>query len=133
MQQTMFLKISSLLLLLILSFVGCTATPEPVMPEVIREVEYIRPDIPLMERPRALDLNDITFHVVNAENIEEFLSKIEQEQGVVVFFAITVDDYENLSLNMSDIKRYIEQQKSIIIYYEQTLRISSKEEDDVTN
>jgi len=30
-------------------------------------------------------------------------------------------DYENLALNISDIKRYLEQQKQIILYYEKAV------------
>ena len=31
-------------------------------------------------------------------------------------------DYENLALNIADIKRYLEQQKEIIIYYEKAVK-----------
>ena len=34
---------------------------------------------------------------------------------------MSVRSYENLALNMADIKRYIEQQKEIIIYYEKAV------------
>tara|TARA_B100001248_G_scaffold202334_1_gene156538 strand:+ start:769 stop:897 length:129 start_codon:yes stop_codon:yes gene_type:complete len=30
-------------------------------------------------------------------------------------------DYENLVLNVADIKRYLEQQKEIIVYYEKAV------------
>jgi len=30
-------------------------------------------------------------------------------------------DYENLALNIADIKRYLEQQKEIILYYEKAV------------
>ena len=43
------------------------------------------------------------------ENLEEFLSRFEKENGDVVFFAISVPHYENLSLNMADLRRYIGQ------------------------
>ncbi len=39
----------------------------------------------------------------------------------MVYFALSVPDYENLSLNMGELKRYIEQQKTIIVYYEQSI------------
>ena len=34
---------------------------------------------------------------------------------------MSVRDYETLALNMAEIKRYIEQQKQIIIYYERAV------------
>jgi hypothetical protein len=30
-------------------------------------------------------------------------------------------DYENLALNLADLRRYIEQQKEIIVYYEKAI------------
>ena len=32
-----------------------------------------------------------------------------------------IPDYENMSLNLAELKRYIDQQKTIIIYYEQSI------------
>jgi hypothetical protein len=37
-------------------------------------------------------------------------------------------DYENLALNIADIKRYLEQQNEIILYYEKALKEEPKEE-----
>ena len=39
----------------------------------------------------------------------------------MIFYAISVRSYENLALNMADIKRYIEQQSEIIVYYEEAV------------
>lgn len=62
------------------------------------------------------------FYAVTEENFEEFKEKFEKENGGrLVYFAISVPDYENLSLNMGELKRYIEQQKTIIVYYEQSI------------
>ena len=36
----------------------------------------------------------------------------------VQFIALTPTGYENLSLNMSDITRYIKQQRRVVIYYQ---------------
>ena len=40
---------------------------------------------------------------------------------------LSVRDYETLAINMAEIKRYIEQQKQIIIYYEKA--VSPKKEE----
>ena len=62
------------------------------------------------------------FYAVTEENFEEFKEKFEKENGGrLVYFALSVPDYENLSLNIGELKRYIEQQKTIIIYYEQSI------------
>jgi hypothetical protein len=36
--------------------------------------------------------------------------------------AISVRDYERLSLNVDELRRYILQQKEIIVYYEDSVR-----------
>ena len=38
-------------------------------------------------------------------------------------------DYETLALNMAEIKRYIEQQKSIIVYYENAIKPKEDKEE----
>jgi len=37
-------------------------------------------------------------------------------------------DYENLALNVSELRRYINQQKNIIVYYEDAVTDKEKEE-----
>jgi len=64
---------------------------------------------------------------VTSETLNEFLTKYEKENGDVVFFALSVPDYENLSLNVAELKRFINQQKSLIVYYEES--IGKMEED----
>lgn len=38
-----------------------------------------------------------------------------------VYYAMTIDSYKNLSLNLLDIKRYLTEQKNIIKYYESNI------------
>ena len=119
-----YLKASSLLLLsLIVS--SCASWPKLTQIEV-QTVEVER-NIPLQNRPRQLNLSNITWYVVTKENFEEFKKRYEKENGMFLFYVISVRDYETLSLNMAEIKRYIEQQKQIIIYYEKAI-VPEKEE-----
>ena len=48
----------------------------------------------------------------------EFILDFEKKNGADAYIALSVKDYENLSLNFSELRRYIEQQKQIIVYYE---------------
>ena len=119
-----YLKVSSLLLLsLIVS--SCTSWPKFTQIEV-QTVEVER-NIPIQNRPQQLNLSNITWYVVTKENFEEFKKRYEKENGMFLFYVISVRDYETLSLNMAEIKRYIEQQKQIIIYYEKAI-VPEKEE-----
>ena len=67
-------------------------------------------DISIIEGP-------LLFDVVNKDNLEEYLTGLRKEQNTeeYVFYAITPKTYELLALNMQEIKRFILQQKEIII------------------
>ena len=119
-----YLKVSSLLLLSLLVS-SCTSWPKFTQIE-IQTVEVER-NIPIQNRPQQLNLSNITWYVVTDQNFEEFKEKFIKQNGEFLFFALSVRDYETLALNMADIKRYIKQQKQIIIYYEKAL--SPKEEE----
>lgn len=110
MELAKYLMIWSLLLLVS----GC-ATP------TVKEKEYIQQTIEQKERPRGVEMHDVKWYVVTPENIEEFLENFKQNTGDVVFFAISVPHYENLALNLAELRRYIEQQQSIIVYYENSI------------
>ena len=47
----------------------------------------------------------------------------------ILILRISVKDYENLSLNFAELRRYIEQQKQIIVYYENAVAPNKEEED----
>ena len=87
------------------------------------EVKTVEVDrvIPTQNRPRQLDLNDITWFVVTEQNFEAFKKRYKKYSGSFLFYSMSVRDYETLALNMAEIKRYIEQQKQIIIYYERAV------------
>jgi hypothetical protein len=46
------------------------------------------------------------------------------------FIALTTKDYENLSLNMADITRYLKQQQGIIEYYKKMTTVEAKPSDE---
>lgn len=75
-----------------------------------------------MARPKPINLTDTRLYVVNSQNLEEFLKEFEAVNGNRAFVAFSVKDYENLSLNIAELRRYIEQQKEIIVYYEEAVK-----------
>ena len=105
------------LVLLASSLIACGT----VDPQVIVKTDYVEKKIPIQPRPKGVNIYPVYFYAVNEENIDEFLQRFEKENGDVVFFAISVPHYENLSLNLADLKRYIGQQKSLIVYYEDSI------------
>lgn len=100
---------------------GCsTFRPEP---EVVVQTEYVEKTIPQQARPRPMSLNDVSWYVVTEENFPEFIEKYKNEHGDAwVFYAISVRSYESMALNMAELKRYIEQQQAIIVYYEDAVK-----------
>ena len=121
-----YLKVSSLLLLtLVLS--SCSSWPKLTQIEV-QTVEVER-RIPTQNRPQPITMNKgMKWWVVTEENFKEFKEKFQKENGdPLVAYVLSVRDYETLALNMAEIKRYIEQQKEIIIYYEEAIKPREKE------
>ena len=120
-------KISSLLLLPLL-LTRCSTWDKLTKIEV-QTIEVER-NIPIQNRPSRLELDDIKWFVVTDQNFEEFKERYIKLNGEFLFFAISVRDYETLALNMADIKRYVEQLKQIIIYYEKALSPKEEEEEE---
>ena len=102
---------------------GCAS----VEPQVVLKTDYVVKDIPIQARPKPLNLHRVKFYAVTPENMEEFLAKFEEEAGVNVFFAMSVPDYENMSLNVAELRRYINQQKALIVYYEESIETMIRE------
>lgn len=77
--------------------------------------------IPTVSRPKPLQLSDTRVFVVTKDNYEEFVKEFTDAYGDLAFVALSMKDYENLALNVADIKRYLEQQNEIIVYYEKAV------------
>ena len=121
----------SLLLLLLSSTTACSLFPSRKPEEVvITQVQYVERTIPTQPRPKPVSLYDIEFYAVTEENLDEFLERFEKENGDIVFFAISVPDYENIALNMGELRRFIESQTAIIVYYEENANPKKVEETD---
>ena len=91
--------------------------PEPIIKTV---TEYKTLEIYQPPLPKAIDLQDVEFFVVTEKNFDEQIKKLEKMQdGTYVLFGMTPQDYENMAYNLQELRRYIRQQKEIIIYYRQ--------------
>jgi len=67
--------------------------------------------------PREIDLSSPQWIIVNPENWEEQLDRIKEQEGELVFLAMTVPDYELMSMNMKELERYITELKDVVVYY----------------
>jgi len=106
--------------------IGNLRTPEP---EIVTVTETVPVVIPKITPPKDMRLENIRIYVVSEdENINEFKETFRKIHGEVVFVAISIKDYENMSLNIAEMKRYIDQQKQVILYYEDALTENQKPE-----
>lgn len=109
-----------LVLLLILSS-GCSILSAREE-KVVVQTKFTEQNIPVQPRPKPLSLSDIVWYVVTEENLDEFVKRYEAEEGRQwVFYALSVKSYENMAMNIADIRRYLKQQKAIILYYEEAV------------
>jgi hypothetical protein len=130
----------------LLTISGCSLlTPAPREVEII--TKPIRIDIVQPVLPRAIDLKEPRWYVVSdakvIENclkneegksdcklgredlypegythLDKFIDGIKKRHGGdVVFVAMSVEDYEMMSYNTQEIKRYINQLGEVIVYY----------------
>lgn len=91
---------------------------KPPEPQVVIQTEYISRTIPLQGQPKPVQLAEVKWYVVTEENLAQFLEQFKKDNGAVAFMAVAVQGYENISTNVQELRRYILQQKSIIVYYE---------------
>ena len=82
----------------------------------------MRTQVPIQARPKQVQLNNVKVWVVSRENYDKFVKEYAKKNGSDSYIALSVKDYENLSLNFAELRRYIEQQKQIIIYYENAVK-----------
>jgi len=99
----------------LLAISGCTSS----MPQRI-EVSAKPIDKPELVLPNAdgLRMKEVEWVLLTPENFEEKLKDFEKSGRPVVFFALTDEGYENISMNFSSIRAYIQQQQAIIAAYE---------------
>jgi len=117
--------------LTLLTISGCSLLQQPP-----REVEIITKPIeiiitqPIMPRP--LNLKEPNWYVVSDTRIankdglypegytyfDKFVDDIKKKHGGdLVFIAMSVADYELMSYNTQELKRYISQLGEVIVYY----------------
>jgi len=84
--------------------------------------------IPTVSRPKPLQLTDTRIFVVTEDNFDVFIEEFKEVYGEVAYVALSMRDYENLALNIAELRRFIEQQTQIIVYYEKAVTDEPKEE-----
>ena len=114
------MKLSLLLLLLLVS--GCSMLgskrdiPEVKPVEVVTIVKKAPMYHPPL--PNNISVVPIEWTVLNPELMQEYLDDLNEGNAPTnVWYALTTKGYENLSMNMAEVKRYLRQVISILKYY----------------
>jgi hypothetical protein len=99
---------------------GCNETTKVFdKPVLVDRAELIVPPVqPIMQ-------SDMKWTVVTAENAQALTAK-----GNVVFFALTPKGYQNLSMNVAEMRKYIQQQNSVIAAYKEYYKTEEKPTED---
>jgi hypothetical protein len=77
--------------------------------------------------PTPVRLKSVEWYVVTEDTYDDFKEKLVNRQGLPVWYSITVNDYENLSINLEELRRYIIEQQELLKYYEKAITEDSEE------
>ena len=100
---------------LVLTLVACNR----LQPQVI-EVSAKPIDKPELTLPPVdeLRLREVNWIIINKDNLDAKLAELTAGGKPLAMFVLTGEGYENLGLNISDIRALVQQQQAIIIAYE---------------
>ena len=104
---------------ILLFLTGCSSFREPEV-KIVTQIE--KTTVPTVARPKPIDLVDTRVYVVTKDNYESFVKEFTAEHGELAYVVLSMKDYENLAINIADLRRYIEQQTEIIVYYEEAVK-----------
>jgi len=109
------MKITNILViaLAIVGLSGCSwfTSPINVNMEPIDKPNLVLPDADEVR------MRDVEWILITPENAEAVFEELRNQGNSVVLFGLTSDGYENIALNLSDIRAFLQQQQSIIGAY----------------
>ncbi len=111
----------SLILLISLFFInGCSIVPkfwgDDVKPIEVKQVAVERIKLNI-EPPKPLQPEKIEWVVITPDNVDKVWKKLKSKNKDLVLFGLTDDGYEKLSINMAEIRNFINTQRIIILKY----------------
>lgn len=93
---------------------GCNTTQQGV--------PFAQPLVaPAVPRPGPLVLDDFRVRVYTKEQLRKLVADADKSGQQITLFALTPQGYQQLSMNMIELERYIREQKVIIAFLEKTL------------
>ena len=122
------MKVKTIILiscLLVITNCSMMPTAKPV------EVVTIAEPVPLYHPPLPLEVGlvDIDWEILTPDLMKEYLEDYENGSApAIAYYSLTSKEYENLSMNMAEIKRYLRDTLSIVKYYRDYDKKDNEEE-----
>ena len=104
---------------------SCSWKPEK---EIVTVETIVKPTIAIAQRPRPVEFDELKVKVITEANVQEVIQEMKTNQGQFLVYALDPVTFKNLAIGIEEIKRYVEQQNDIIIYYEKAITDEPEEE-----
>ena len=103
---------------LVILLSSCSSKPEK---EIVTVETIVKPTIAIAQRPRPVEFDELKVKVITEANVQEVIQEMKTNQGQFLVYALDPVTFKNLAIGIEEIKRYIEQQNDIIVYYEKAV------------
>ena len=110
---------------LVILLSSCSWKPEK---EIVTVETIVKPTIAIAQRPRPVEFDELKVKVITEANVQEVIQEMKDNQGQFLVYALDQVTFKNLAIGIEEIKRYIEQQNDIIVYYEKAVTDEPKKE-----
>ena len=110
---------------LVILLSSCSWKPEK---EIVTVETIVKPTIAIAQRPRPVEFDELKVKVITEANVQEVIQEMKTNQGQFLVYALDPVTFKNLAIGIEEIKRYVEQQNDIIIYYEKAITDEPEEE-----
>lgn len=112
---------------------GCSVLPKVdfTPPEPVKVItEEVKIDIYQPPLPQEIELEDVKFFIINKNNYDQKVKEVEELLGgTFAVFALTPTGYEAMAYNLQELRRYLRQQKEIILYYRKATNAADEAEE----
>jgi len=106
-------------LLLLLAACGTRELEVVTKPADIKWTQPVDPPPVKLEKP--------TWRILTEQNAAQVLAELGKENdGKFTVLILSTQDYQKLMVDLADIKRYIEQQRALVVYYKNITTESKK-------
>lgn len=79
-----------------------------------------------MPKADVLNMREVKWVIITEQNYQQVFEDLKKTGRPIAIFGLTDKGYENLGLNLSDLRAYIQQQQTIIAAYQNYYQKSSE-------